>query len=121
MKAGQAALEWNPSEPIERAPDYKQPFTEEHDFLHIHNTADPMVPKAEPKGFFGFSKKKTEDKPEGDKSKPKEEGDKSGEEKMAKKAPVQQMLVQRLQKPMQISGTRMMKILTLLKPLQRKF
>jgi hypothetical protein len=74
MKAGQAALEWNSSEPFERAPDNSKQQTEEHDFLHIHNTTDPMVPKVEPKGFFGFSKKKTEDKP-------KEEGDKSGEEK----------------------------------------
>jgi len=51
-------LEFFPTQPVEKIPDNSKAATEEHEFIHIHDTNDPAVEKPEPKGFFGFSKKK---------------------------------------------------------------
>jgi len=63
--------------PVEVVPDVTRIQTEEHDFVHIHDTNDPGVEKPEPQGFFGFGKKKEEadKKDEADKqSKEQDEG-----------------------------------------------
>jgi hypothetical protein len=54
-------LEFFPSQPMLKIPDNSKVATEEHEFVHIHDTNDPAVEKPEPKGFFGFSKKKEEE------------------------------------------------------------
>jgi len=73
-----SAKEYFPTPKVEKIPENPEPATEEHDFIHIHDSNDPAVPKPEPKGFFGFSKKKEEPKKEEPKKEEKKKAEKDG-------------------------------------------
>jgi hypothetical protein len=70
--------EFFPTVKAEKIPENPEPATEEHDFIHIHDSNDPAVPKPKPEIFSILSNGKKNPEKDGSKSSSKEPAEKDG-------------------------------------------